>query len=338
MADLPDTSFNPDVIAEFRANGGKVGGPWQHSTLLLLHTTGAKSGAPRVNPVGYFDIDGKVIIVGSYGGADIHPAWAHNLRAHPRTQIEIGPETIDVEARELPSGPDPHETGRLRRQRPHRAARDPPAPRRPQHRGCRHPTTRHLPVTDPRLTVAEADVFQQQAVAGVLPGADAVLSVLGVPFTRRPVDMFSTGTANIVAAMRRNAIRRLIVVSSTATHQYRNRRNSSLMLRIFEPVISRTIGKTVYHDVRRMESIVRDSDLDWTIVRPSILFDLDHPTGYIAGDVPPVGGFTARIDLAHYLTTLIDDAASIGATPIVSTTDGAPTFWEYIKRQSVRPS
>jgi deazaflavin-dependent oxidoreductase (nitroreductase family) len=103
MADLPDTSFNPDVIAEFRANGGKVGGPWQNSTLLLLHTTGAKSGAPRVNPVGYFDIDGKVIIVGSYGGADIHPAWVHNLRAHPRTRIEIGPETIDVEARELPS-------------------------------------------------------------------------------------------------------------------------------------------------------------------------------------------------------------------------------------------
>ena len=102
MADLPDTSFNSDVMAEFRANGGKVGGPWQNSTLLLLHTTGAKSGAPRVNPVGYFDIDGKVIIVGSYAGADIHPAWVHNLRAHPDTQIEIGRETVDVEARELP--------------------------------------------------------------------------------------------------------------------------------------------------------------------------------------------------------------------------------------------
>ena len=92
MADLPDTSFNSDVIAEFRGNGGKVGRPWQNSTLLLLHTTGAKSGAPR----GYFDIDGKVIIVGSYAGADINPAWVHNLRAHPHTQIEIGAETVDV--------------------------------------------------------------------------------------------------------------------------------------------------------------------------------------------------------------------------------------------------
>lgn len=102
MAELPDTSFNSDVIAEFRANGGRVGGPWEKMQLLLLHSTGAKSGAQRINPVGYFDIDGKVIVVGSYAGADINPAWVHNLRAHPRTQIELGPESITVEARELP--------------------------------------------------------------------------------------------------------------------------------------------------------------------------------------------------------------------------------------------
>ena len=194
-----------------------------------------------------------------------------------------------------------------------------------------------FPIADPRLRVAEVDVFQQQAVADVLPGVDAVLSSLGVPFTRKPVDTFSTGTANIVAAMRRNEIRRLIVVSSTATHHYHNRRDSSLMLRVFEPIISRTIGKTVYDDLRRMESIVRDSGLDWTIVRPSILFDLNTVTDYTAGVVPPVGGFTARYDLAHYLTTLIDDSASIGTTPIVSTTEGAPTFWENMKLQSARP-
>lgn len=102
VAELPDTSFNSNVIAEFRANGGKVGGPWERMQLLLLHSTGAKSGAQRINPLGYFDIDGKVIVVGSYAGADINPAWVHNLRAHPRTQIELGSETIDVEARELP--------------------------------------------------------------------------------------------------------------------------------------------------------------------------------------------------------------------------------------------
>ena len=72
----------------------------------------------------------------------------------------------------------------------------------------RRPAT--FPIADPRLTVAEADVFQQQVVVGILPGADAVLSSLGVPFTRRQVDTFSTGTANIVAAMRRTEIRRLM--------------------------------------------------------------------------------------------------------------------------------
>jgi hypothetical protein len=65
---------------------------------------------------------------------------------------------------------------------------------------------------------------------------------------------------------------------------------------------------------------------------------LAHVIDYTAGVVPPVGGFTARIDLAHYLTTLIDDASSIGATPIVSTTDGAPSFWENMKRQAVKPA
>jgi deazaflavin-dependent oxidoreductase (nitroreductase family) len=103
MADLPDTSFNSNVIEEFRANGGRVGGPFENLTLLLLHTTGAKSGVPRVNPVGYFDIDGKLIVVGSYAGADIDPAWVHNLRAHPRMRVEIGTDTVDVEARELPA-------------------------------------------------------------------------------------------------------------------------------------------------------------------------------------------------------------------------------------------
>lgn len=101
MAELPDTSFNPQVIEEFRANGGKVGGPWREATLLLLHTTGAKSGQPRVTPVGCFDVDGRQLIVGSYAGADVNPAWVHNLRAHPRTRIEIGTDTVEVYAREL---------------------------------------------------------------------------------------------------------------------------------------------------------------------------------------------------------------------------------------------
>ena len=96
-------NWNDNIIAEFRANGGKVGGPFEGATLLLLHTTGAKSGKERVNPVMAFDLDGKLAIVGSYAGADVDPAWLHNLRAHPDAHIEIGTDAYDVTARELPA-------------------------------------------------------------------------------------------------------------------------------------------------------------------------------------------------------------------------------------------
>ena len=94
--------FNAGVIEEFRANGGRVGGPFEGGTLLLLHTTGAKSGRTRLSPLAYLTIEGRTLIVGSYAGAPKDPAWVHNLRAHPRAHIEIGTEAYDVTARELP--------------------------------------------------------------------------------------------------------------------------------------------------------------------------------------------------------------------------------------------
>lgn len=94
--------FNRAIVEEFRANGGKVGGPFEGGTLLLLHTTGAKSGKARLSPLAYLTIDGKLLIVGSYAGAPKHPAWVHNLRATPKAYIEIGTEAYDVDVRELP--------------------------------------------------------------------------------------------------------------------------------------------------------------------------------------------------------------------------------------------
>lgn len=85
-----EREFNESNIAEFRRNGGKVGGQFEGFPLLLLTSTGAKSGAERVNLVGYFDIDDKVYVVGSAAGRDASPAWVFNLRAHPDVQVEIG--------------------------------------------------------------------------------------------------------------------------------------------------------------------------------------------------------------------------------------------------------
>jgi deazaflavin-dependent oxidoreductase (nitroreductase family) len=106
MTEVPDAetmkAFNKSIVDEFRANGGKVGGPFEGATLLLLTTTGAKSGQPRLAPLAYLTIDGKVIIIGSKAGADTNPDWVHNLRANPKAHVEIGAESFDVVARELP--------------------------------------------------------------------------------------------------------------------------------------------------------------------------------------------------------------------------------------------
>ena len=93
--------FNSSVIEEFRANGGVVGGPFEGSAVMLLTMTGAKSGQRRLTPLEYFQVDGRVIFVGTRGGAETNPAWVHNVRANPNVHVEIGAESYDAVAREL---------------------------------------------------------------------------------------------------------------------------------------------------------------------------------------------------------------------------------------------
>jgi deazaflavin-dependent oxidoreductase (nitroreductase family) len=95
------SAFNKNIIEEFRANGGKVSGQFAGADLLLLTTTGAKSGQQRLAPLAFFTIDGKLIIIGSKAGADTNPDWVHNLRANPRAHIEVGVDAYDVTSREL---------------------------------------------------------------------------------------------------------------------------------------------------------------------------------------------------------------------------------------------
>jgi putative NADH-flavin reductase len=192
-----------------------------------------------------------------------------------------------------------------------------------------------FPFTDPALTVAEADVLNAGAVAEVVADADAVLSTLGVPFTRETVDTYSKGTANIVGAMQSSGVTRLVVVSSTGAYPAPGRTGAPVALRVFEPLITKTIGKTVYDDIRRMESVVRDSDLDWTIVRPSGLFDLPEVTEYVAGEVDPVGAFTSRSDLADYIVALAVQQGRRDTVTITTTADN-PTMWQMIRREAFK--
>jgi len=93
--------YNAPIIAEFRKNHGKVGGPFEGAPLLLLHTIGRHSGKPRVNPMMYLKDGERYLVIASKGGAPTNPDWYFNLKAHPDVQIQVGDEKIDVHAKEL---------------------------------------------------------------------------------------------------------------------------------------------------------------------------------------------------------------------------------------------
>jgi deazaflavin-dependent oxidoreductase (nitroreductase family) len=98
MAD-DQRAYNERMIGEFRATRDSPEGPFPGRPLLLLATTGAKTGLRRTTPLMYLQVDGKLLVIGSAIGAPRHPDWCHNLMANPRVTIEIGKETYDARAR-----------------------------------------------------------------------------------------------------------------------------------------------------------------------------------------------------------------------------------------------
>jgi deazaflavin-dependent oxidoreductase (nitroreductase family) len=93
--------YNDQIIDEFRANEGRVGGNFEGAPLLLLHSTGAKSGAERVSPMMYLADGERYLVFATKAGAPTTPAWYHNLKANPRATIEVGTRTLQVEAVDL---------------------------------------------------------------------------------------------------------------------------------------------------------------------------------------------------------------------------------------------
>ena len=195
-----------------------------------------------------------------------------------------------------------------------------------------------FPVRHERLTVAEADVHDAGAVSRAIEGADAVLSVLGVPFTRRPVSVYSAGTGNIAEAMSRHGVKRLAVVSSSATDPHHHADGGFLLNRVLQPLITATIGKTTYRDMRLMEDLLRASDLDWTVMRPSGLFDAPRVTQYELREDQAPGIFTSRSDLAASLLEQVTEARFIRKAVAVTTSDGAPTLLQMLRHEAFKSS
>src|SRR2546430_7310242 len=89
------SNWNAKIVEEFRANEGRVGGPFEGRPLLLLHTKGAKSGEERVNPLAYMPDGDRYAVFASKGGAPTNPDWYHNLMVNPDVKVEVGTETIE---------------------------------------------------------------------------------------------------------------------------------------------------------------------------------------------------------------------------------------------------
>ncbi len=185
-----------------------------------------------------------------------------------------------------------------------------------------------------RLTVREVDVLEPDLVDSVVRGSDVVLSTLGVPFGRRPVTVYSVGVRNILDSMERWDVRRLVVVSSSATDPRPHPDAGFVFNRVLQPFIVNVMGRTVYADMRRMEDLVRASAVDWTILRPSGLFDADHVSAYSTGEDRVEGRFTARPDLAAALLAQVDDPGNIHRVLAVATTENIPSMRQLLLREA----
>ena len=95
------SNYNAHNIAEFRKNHGKVGGYFEGAPLLLLHSTGRRTGKSYVHPLMYLKDGDRYLVFASKGGADTHPEWFLNIKAHPDIKIEVGDDTVDVHAEEV---------------------------------------------------------------------------------------------------------------------------------------------------------------------------------------------------------------------------------------------
>lgn len=113
------SNWNERVIREFRENSGKVGGYFEGASMILIHHVGARTRTPRISPLVYFpEEDGAMLIVASKGGAPTNPDWYHNVKAHPRFEVEVGTETFTVTASELDADERAEQWRRIVSERP----------------------------------------------------------------------------------------------------------------------------------------------------------------------------------------------------------------------------
>jgi putative NADH-flavin reductase len=193
-----------------------------------------------------------------------------------------------------------------------------------------------FPIAHENLTVAWADALDRKSAAKAVEGADAVLSTLGVPFSRQPIYVYSEGVKSLTWAMERQGVKRIVVVSSAGTEPTYHADGGFLMNRVMQPIVIRTIGKTTYHDMRAMEAWLDASNLDWTVMRPSGLFDAEDVSNYELREGSADGIFTSRADLAACLLEEATDRQFVHRAVAVTTSEGVPTLFQLLRREALK--
>jgi putative NADH-flavin reductase len=193
-----------------------------------------------------------------------------------------------------------------------------------------------FPIEHLHLEVVGGDVHDATAVVGAIDGTDAVLSTLGVPFAKTPITVYSDGMAHIIAGMHAAGIKRLACVTSSAVEPHPEPLGGFIFQKVMQPYVVNKLGKTLYDDMRRMEAMVSDSDLAWTIVRPSGLFEAPAVSDYAVA-VDHIGyRFTARIDLADCLLRQALDDTYVRSAIAVATPSAKPSMLKLIWQEGIR--
>jgi putative NADH-flavin reductase len=200
----------------------------------------------------------------------------------------------------------------------------------------RHPET--FPIRHDDLQVIRGDAFDPASVRAAVAGHDVVLSTLGTPFTRKPISLYSQGTAHIVAAMQEHGVRRLVCVSSSATHPHPNPEAGFFFEKVLQPLVIGVIGRTTYADLRRMETLVSSTALDWVIVRPSGLFDTPKVTAYQTAEAHLNSRFTSRADLADAMLQQLGSDQYVRKTMAVATVEAKPSLLKLLWREGISKS
>lgn len=187
-----------------------------------------------------------------------------------------------------------------------------------------------FPIRHDQVQVIHGDVYDASSVNAAIEGTDAALSVLGVPYSRQPIRVYSQGTQNIVQAMTRGGVRRLMCVSSSSASPHHDPNEGLIYSRLILPLVTNVIGRTTYQDMRRMEALVRASALDWTIVRPAGLFSSAGVTPYLLGEDFVSGRFTSRQDLADSMLRQLSSDRFVRQVMAVVTTTQKPSLIPFI--------